>query len=66
MLHGPYARVSILRRHDGDTVDFEAGYIRHLESHRQAKDTLGLVWLDHDALWPLAGAPVMEGSSWLP
>ena len=25
--------------HDGDTVDFEAGYIRHLEWHRQAKDT---------------------------
>ena len=28
-----------LRPHDGDTVDFEAGYIRHLEWHRQAKDT---------------------------
>jgi len=39
MLHGPYARISILRPHDGDTVDFEAGYIRHLEWHRQAKDT---------------------------
>ena len=36
---GPYARISILRPHDGDTVDFEAGYIRHLEWHRQAKDT---------------------------
>ena len=36
---GPYARIAILRPHDGDTVDFEAGYIRHLESHRQARDT---------------------------
>lgn len=36
---GPYARIAILRPNDGDTVDFEAGYIRHLEWHRQAKDT---------------------------
>src|SRR5215510_10748035 len=36
---GPYARIAFLRPHDGDTVDFEAGYIRHLEWHRQAKDT---------------------------
>lgn len=36
---GPYARIAILRPHDADTVDFEAGYIRHLEWHRQAKDT---------------------------
>ncbi len=35
---GPYARIAILRPNDGDTVDFEAGYIRHLEWHRQAKD----------------------------
>jgi len=35
---GPYARMAFLRPHDGDTVDFEAGYIRHLEHHRQAKD----------------------------
>jgi len=38
MIQGPYARISLLRPHDGDTVDFEAGYIRHLEWHRQAKD----------------------------
>jgi hypothetical protein len=38
MLHGPYARISVLRPHDGDTVGFEAGYLRHLEWHRQAKD----------------------------
>ena len=39
MLNGPYARISVLRPHDGRTVEFEAGYIRHLEWHRQAKDT---------------------------
>jgi hypothetical protein len=36
---GPYARIAVLRPHDGKTVDFEAGYIRHLDWHRQAKDT---------------------------
>jgi hypothetical protein len=36
---GPYARIALLRPHDGHTVDFEAGYIRHLEWHRQARDT---------------------------
>lgn len=35
---GPYARIAVLRPHDGDTVDFEAGYMRHLEWHRQAGD----------------------------
>jgi len=37
--NGPYARIAVLRRRDGDTVDFEAGYIRHLDWHRQAKDS---------------------------
>jgi len=36
---GPYARIAILRPHDGNTVEFEAGYIRHLTWHQQAKDT---------------------------
>jgi len=36
--HGPYARIAILRPHDGETIDFEAGYIRHLTWHRQAND----------------------------
>ena len=36
---GPYARIAILQPHDGDTVDFEAGYIRHLDWHRRAGDT---------------------------
>ena len=35
---GPYARIAMLRPHDGATVDFEAGYIRHLEFHRLARD----------------------------
>src|SRR5689334_3571852 len=35
----PYARIAILRPHDGDTVDFEAGYVRHLAWHQQARDT---------------------------
>ncbi len=39
---GPYARIAFLRPNDGDTVDFEAGYVRHLEWHRQAKDPF--VW----------------------
>jgi len=37
--NGPYARIAVLRPRDGDTVDFEAGYIRHLDWHRQAKDS---------------------------
>ena len=32
---GPFARIAMLRPHDGDTLDFEAGYTRHLEFHRQ-------------------------------
>jgi hypothetical protein len=36
---GPYARIAVLRPHDGDTVDFEAGYIRHLAWHQNAGET---------------------------
>src|ERR1041384_784302 len=36
---GPYARIAFLHPRDGDTVDFEAGYTRHLDWHRQAGDT---------------------------
>jgi hypothetical protein len=36
---GPYARIAVLRPHDGDTTDFEAGYIRHLDWHKQAGDS---------------------------
>jgi hypothetical protein len=37
--HGPYARIAFLRPLDGQTVEFEAGYIRHLGWHRQAGET---------------------------
>ena len=36
---GPYARIAVLRPHDGKTVEFEAGYRRHLDWHVKAKDT---------------------------
>ena len=35
---GPYARIALLRPHDGRTLEFEAGYIRHLGWHEQARD----------------------------
>jgi hypothetical protein len=35
---GQYARIAFLRPFDGDTVDFEAGYLRHLEWHRRNGD----------------------------
>ena len=35
---GAYARIAFLRPHDGRTVDFEAGYTRHLQWHKQARD----------------------------
>lgn len=34
-----YARIALFHPQDGHTVDFEAGYIRHLAWHQQAKDT---------------------------
>ena len=38
---GPYARIAIMRALDGHSVDWEAGYLRHLDWHRQARDTFG-------------------------
>jgi hypothetical protein len=35
---GPYARIAIMRAIEGHAVEWEAGYIRHLEWHRQVKD----------------------------
>lgn len=35
---GLYAHIGFLRPHDGHTVDFEAGYIRRLQWHKQARD----------------------------
>jgi hypothetical protein len=52
---GPYARIAVLRPHDGKTVDFEAGYIRHLEFHRQARDAWAwygwTVWAGERQRW---------------
>jgi hypothetical protein len=36
---GPYARIAIMRAIDGHAIEWEEGYICHLEWHRQAKDT---------------------------
>lgn len=45
----------MLRPHDGDTVDFEAGYIRHLDWHRNAKDPFAwygwTVWAGERQRW---------------
>jgi hypothetical protein len=38
---GRYARIAIMRALDGHSLDWEEGYMRHLEWHRQAKDTFG-------------------------
>jgi hypothetical protein len=35
---GRFARIALLRPHDGKTIDFESGYMRHLDWHRQAGD----------------------------
>ena len=35
---GRYARIAILRPIHGHTMDFEAGYIRHLDWHKRARD----------------------------
>jgi len=37
----PFARIAIMRALDGHTVELEAGYIRHLVWHQQAKDAFG-------------------------
>jgi len=45
---GPFARIAIMRAIDGHSVEWEEGYIRHLEWHRQVKDPFKwysyLVW----------------------
>jgi hypothetical protein len=45
---GPYARIAIMRALDGHSVEFEAGYVRHLEWHRRAKDTFN--WFSY-SVW---------------
>jgi hypothetical protein len=45
---GPFARIAIMRAIDGHSVEWEEGYIRHLEWHRRVKDPFKwysyLVW----------------------
>src|ERR1043166_10047551 len=36
-----FARIAIMRALDGHSIEWEAGYIRHLGWHRQAKDPFG-------------------------
>jgi hypothetical protein len=52
---GPFARLAFLRPHDGDTVDFEAGYIRHLAWHRHNEDPFvwhgWIVWAGERQRW---------------
>ena len=48
---GPYARIAIMRALDGHSIDWEAGYIRHLEWHRQDKDTFA--WYSY-SVWASA------------
>jgi hypothetical protein len=35
---GPYARIAIMRAVDGHAVEWEEGYMRHLEWHRRVRD----------------------------
>jgi hypothetical protein len=35
---GPYARIAIMRAIDGHGVEWEEGYVRHLEWHRRVED----------------------------
>jgi hypothetical protein len=35
---GPFARIAIMRALEGQSVEWEEGYIRHLQWHRQVKD----------------------------
>ena len=49
--HGPYARIAVMRALDGHGVEWEAGYIRHLEWHRQAHDPFA--WYSY-SIWASA------------
>jgi len=47
---GPYTRIAIMRALDGHSVEWEAGYVRHLEWHRQANDPFA--WYSY-SVWAL-------------
>lgn len=52
---GPYARIAMLHPLEGHTVDFEAGYMRHLDWHRHANDLWSgygwTVWTGEHQRW---------------
>ena len=35
---GPYARIAIMRAIDGHPVEWEEGYVRHIDWHKRVKD----------------------------
>jgi hypothetical protein len=37
-VRGPFARIAIMRAIDGHSVDWEEGYVRHLDWHKQVRD----------------------------
>lgn len=45
---GPYARIAIMRAIDGHSVEWQEGYIRHLEWHRRVKDPFN--WYSYE-IW---------------
>ena len=51
---GSFARIAIMRALDGHSVEWEAGYIRHLEWHRQVKDPFN--WYSY-SVWASAEQP---------
>src|SRR5271154_4821366 len=53
--HGPYARIAMLRPLDGHILEFEAGYARHLDWHRQAR---------HPWVWYGWGVTFGERNRW--
>ena len=53
---GPFARIAMMHAREGHAVDWEAGYIRHLEWHRQAQDTFS--WYSYQ--------PPIREDSWSP
>jgi hypothetical protein len=75
-----YARIALLRPHDGATADFEAGNSRHLEWHRQANDPWSwygwTIWAGERQRWFVYAtfghaaadfdASVAPGTGWLP
>jgi hypothetical protein len=60
---GPYARIAIMRAIDGHGVEWEEGYIRHLEWHRRVKDPFN--WYSY-SVWASSERQrwIAFGSAW--